>query len=191
MRRRMYLAGAAVAVVSLVVGVGVALAADKSHANKPKVKVERVTCTMSLATTPPGGQAYVDQPPTQGDTYGPVHCPLLGSGDMHTAFNVPDSGDTVGTYVQYFQGGEVSGKFDMTPNESPPISPTGFYSQTWTGTITLDHGTGLYKGYQSKHGTGVINCSTADSGVHMSCTTRMRVKIPPPTSSGTAGPSGQ
>jgi hypothetical protein len=30
--------------------------------------------------------------------------------------------------------------------------------------------------------TGVLNCSTQDSGVHMVCTERIKISIPPPVS---------
>jgi hypothetical protein len=191
-RRRIYLIGTAVAALSLVVGVGVALAAKQHHHPKvAKPKVMLLRCNMQLSTTPPTGQANVDQPPTEGDTYGPVNCPNLasfGSGVAHTSFTVPDSGDTVGKYEQYFHAGMVGGSFDITPNESPPISSTGFFSQTWTGTITLDKATGVYAGIKGKKGTGVLNCSTDDSGVHMTCNERIKIVVPPPAATpGTTG----
>jgi hypothetical protein len=188
-RRRIYLIGAAVAALSLVVGVGISLAA-KHHKPKPppppKPKVAVLSCVMNLSTVPPEGQANVDQPPGDGDTYGANSCTnsvvTFGSGMAHTAFTVPDSGDTVGTYQEFFKTGMVSGSFDITPNESPPINETGFYSQTWTGTIGIEHATGAYTGITGVKNTGVLNCSTADSGVHMTCTERIKISIPPPVS---------
>jgi hypothetical protein len=178
----------------------VALAATTTHHHKhhvkpAKPKVEFVKCSWSVSTVPPSGQASVDQPPTSGDQYGPAACPALGNGMVWASFVVQDSGDTTGTYTQYFGAGTVSGSFVMSPNESPPISSTGFYSETWTGTAGLAKATGVYTGDKSKPGTGSINCSTADSGVHMTCVTRMRVVVPPPpatttTTTGTTGPSG-
>ncbi len=190
MKRRIYTAGAAVAVVSLAVGVGVAMAATTSHHHKrhvppPKPKLVGVKCTWALSTVPPAGQANVDQPPSDGDTYGTSDCGTSGSGVVHTSFTVPDSGDTVGTYTAYYGAGTVSGSFDMSPNESPPISDTGFYSQTWTGTLKLTTTTGSYLGVKEKK-DGVLNCSTADSGVHMTCVARIGLLIPPaPTATGT------
>jgi hypothetical protein len=191
-KRRIYTAGAAVTVVSLVVGVGVALAATttpkhKHHQPVAKPKVVFLKCNWSLSTVPPQGQASVDQPPTQGDTYGSAGCPALGSGVVHTSFTVPDDGDTVGTFTQYLGNGTLSGAFDITPNDSPPISATGFYTQTWTGKMTLARTTGMYAGDTGKKGTGVLNCATADSGVHMTCTGTIKVVVPPPatTTSGT------
>jgi hypothetical protein len=182
-RRRIHLIGTAVAALSLVIGVGVALAATHHHPKPAKPTEAMLRCSMSLATVPPAGQANVDQPPTAGDTYGPASCPnraAFGGGMAHTSFTVPDSGDTVGTYQEYFRTGTVAGSFDITPNESPPISSTGFYSQTWTGTITLDKATGTFAGIKGKTGTGVLNCSTQDSGVHMTCSERIKILIPPP-----------
>jgi hypothetical protein len=188
-RRRIYLIGAAVAALSLVVGVGAAFAVKNHKHPHPaplrKPKIVLLSCVMNLSTVPPEGQANVDQPPSDGDTYGANSCPgnsMFGSGMAHTAFTVPDSGDTVGTYQEYFKTGMVSGSFDITPNESPPINQTGFYSQTWTGTIGLEHATGSYTGITAVKNTGVLNCSTEDSGVHMTCTERIKISIPPPVS---------
>ncbi|HZE18125.1 MAG TPA: hypothetical protein VE197_21860, partial [Mycobacterium sp.] len=59
------------------------------------------------------------------------------------AFNVPDSGDMVGHYAQYFGGGSIRGKFDLSPQEgSGTISATNFQSESWTGTVSVTGGTG-------------------------------------------------
>jgi hypothetical protein len=194
----MYTAGAAVAVVSLVVGVGVAFAATASHHHKhhpkvapPKPKVVFLKCAWSESTVPPQGQANVDQPPDNGDTYGPADCGGWGAGTVHTVFNVPDNGDTVGTYTMYLSEGTMSGSFDVSPNEAPPLSDTGFYSQTFTGTVKLARGTGLYQGVKGQK-VGVMNCSTADSDVHMTCVARLKAVVPPGTdvSTGAGGGTG-
>ena len=145
-----------------------------------KVKPTTLHCSASLTTTPPPGSATVDQPASQGSQYGPTHCPTksFGGGIMEDSFTVPDSGDTVGTYKQYFNAGTIKGEFDLTPNEGAPISGTTFTSETWTGTITVTGGTGAYKGIKGTKTPGVINCSSDDS-VHLSCTEKVKVKMPP------------
>jgi hypothetical protein len=171
------LVGTAVAASSLVATGGLALAAGKP--GTPKVKPVVLRCTFSLSTTPPAGQANVDQPPAQGNQYGPVHCPRKGFGGGIEAdtFTVPDTGDTVGTYWDYLKNGSVTGKFDLTPNEGAPLTGDNFTAQTWTGTVTLTGGTGIYKGIKGKKGTGVITCTSPDS-VHLSCHSKVKVFLP-------------
>ena len=65
------------------------------------------------------------------------------------------------TYLAFFQGDERSGR----PYE------------TWTGTLTVDGGTALYKGIFGKKTTGVINCTSPDT-VHLSCTEKIKVRMP-------------
>lgn len=146
---------------------------------KPAVKPITLKCSISMTTEPPSGSASVDQPPAQGSQYGPLHCPTksFGPGIISDSFTVPDSGDTVGTYVQYFNAGSIKGAFDLTPDEGAPISDTNFSSQTWTGTVTVTGGTGIYKGIKGKKGTGTMSCSSPDS-VHVTCTEHVKVTMP-------------
>jgi hypothetical protein len=165
------------AAASLVVGVGLAAAASST---KTKVKPTVLKCNVSMATQPPAGSNSVAQPASQGEMYGPTSCPKkgFGSGVVATSFTVPDSGDTVGTYVQYFHKGTINGAFDLTPAESQTPSATNFESQSWTGTVTVLGGTGIYKGIRGKKDTGVLDCTSPDS-VHLTCTEKIKVKLPP------------
>jgi hypothetical protein len=166
------LVGSAIAAVPFVVGIGVAGAAANKTSTKPKPVV--LKCHMSLSTVPPPGSNTVDQPPSQGSSYGQVHCPSIGGGVQQQSFNVPDSGDTVGKYWQYFGGGSIHGKFDISPQEgSGTLSSTSFESETWTGTVTVTGGTGTYAKAVGKKGT--LTC-TSDDTVHLTCTEKIKLK---------------
>jgi hypothetical protein len=173
-KRRISLVAAIAAAGSLSIGVGLSAAAA-AHAPRPTL----LKCSITLSTVPPGGQAIVDQPPTQGDQYGPSHCKGkgLGWGVEATKFTVPDSGDTVGSYVQYLHGGTITGAFDLTPDEAQPIDSTNFLSNSWTGTVTVTGGTGIYKGIKAKRGSGVLTCVTTDS-VHLTCKEKIKAFLP-------------
>jgi hypothetical protein len=166
--RRICLVGTAIAVVPLAVGISVAGAAT---AAKPTV----LKCHISLGTVPPPGSPAVDQPPSNGAQYGTVHCggASFGWGVEKNAFNVPDSGDTVGTYAQYFGDGSIRGKFDLTPGEgSGDLSGSSFTSESWVGTVTVTGGTGpLAKAAGKK---GVLKCTSADT-VHLTCTEKIKL----------------
>lgn len=186
MRRRICLAGAAVAAASLIVSVGIALAASTTAKTK-KVKPIGLHCTLNISTEASSDSNTVDQPPQQGTTYhqyGPGSCRTKGFGggvDIDT-FTIPDSGDMVGTYVQYFHAGSIKGSFDLTPNQDTVISSSSFAAQSWTGTFNVTGGTGMYQGikmYKVKHHPvvpGVINCTSPDS-VHLTCTDSVRVMM--------------
>lgn len=170
MKRRILLVGCALAALFFVLGISVAAAANKT-AGKTKTIV--LKCHVNLATVPPAGSAAVDQPPAQGTSYGQVHCPSIGTGVESASFKVPDSGDTVGNYWQYFGTGAIHGKFDITPEEgSGSISATNFESESWTGTVTVIGGTGVYKGAAGK--TGTLKCRSNDT-VHLTCVESMKL----------------
>lgn len=177
-RRRIWFAVTAVMVASLAVGVGMAAGASPKGSGNSAIKPITLHCGVSMTTTPPAGSNVVDQPASQGDQYGPVHCRTkgFGAGMISDSFTVPDSGDTVGTYTQFFHAGTITGSFDLTPQESGEPSSTNFTSQSWIGTITVTGGTGLYKGIVGKKGTGVLNCTSADS-VHVTCTEKVKVRM--------------
>jgi hypothetical protein len=181
-RRRIWFALTVVTAASLVVGVGMALAASPKKASaKSPTKPITLRCKVSLTTEPAAGSNTVDQGASQGSQYGPTHCSrsAFGGGVEAASFTVADSGDTVGTYTQYFGAGTIKGAFDLTPGESPPPSSgSTFQSQTWTGTLTVTGGTGVYKGIKGKKNSGVMNCSSADS-VHLTCTEKVKVTMPP------------
>jgi hypothetical protein len=134
-------------------------------------------CKNSLTTELLADSNTVNQPASQGNQYGPVHCPTkgFGGGIIGDSFTVPDSGDTVGTYTQYFSAGSIHGKFDLSPEEAGPISNANFESQSWSGTITIAGGTGIYNGITAKKGSGTMTCTSPDS-VHLSCTEKIKLK---------------
>ena len=89
-------------------------------------------------------------------------------------FKVRDTGDSVGTYAQYFGTGTIHGKFDLTPQEvSGDLTTTGFTYQTWAGKVTILGGTGAYAKAAGKK--GILKCSSQDS-VHLSCTEKLTLK---------------
>ena len=181
MRRRMWFALTVVMAASLAVGVGFAGAASpkKSGGKKTTVKPTTLNCSVSMTTEPPAGSNTVDQPATQGSQYGPIHCGTagFGGGIISDSFTVPDSGDTVGTYTEYWGAGSVKGAFDLTPQEQPsPFESGSFQSQTYQGTLTVTGGTGVYKGITGVK-TGTMNCTSPDT-IHLSCTEKVKVKMP-------------
>lgn len=172
MRRRILLVGSAIAAVPFVVGIGVAGAAANKSSAKPVV----LKCHISMSAVPPPGSNTVDQPPSQGFAYGSVHCPTrsVGGGVEQDSFNVPDSGDTVGRYAQYFGTGSIRGKFDLSPQEgSGALTATSFESESWTGTLTVTGGTGTFANAAGKKGT--LNCTSGDT-VHLTCTEKIKLK---------------
>jgi len=175
-----------VATASLVIGAGIATAASSTKTKTVKVKPIVLKCNITMTTEVPAGSTSVDPTAAQGNQYGPTHCQTkgFGAGMIGDSFTVPDSGDTVGTYVEYFKAGSVTGAFDLTPNEAPPLTSSSFSSQSWTGTVTVLSGTGVYKGiktYKPKHKPaipGVLDCTSPDS-VHLTCTEKIKVTMPP------------
>jgi hypothetical protein len=166
-----------VVAASLAVSAGAALAAS-SKSGTSAGKAIKLNCKVELIASAPEGTNVVDQPPTQGSQYGPVNChPFgpsgFGAGMVATSFNVPDSGDTVGKFTQYFKAGSVKGKFDLTPQEQD-FSSTTFASQSWQGTVKVLSGTGVYKAIKGKK-VGTMNCTSTDS-VHLNCTERVKLK---------------
>jgi hypothetical protein len=171
-RRRSWFAVTAVMAASLAVGVGLAVAAAP--------KATKLTCHLSLTTTPPPGSATVPQPASQGSQYGPVHCPRAGFGGGVTsdAFTVPDSGNIMGTYTQYFTAGSIRGSFVLQPQEAGPISVGSFESQPYMGTVKITGGTGVYNGIKSLKAPGTLKCTSPDS-VHLTCVEKIKAVVPP------------
>ena len=166
MRCRNWLVGTAIAVVPFVVGIGVASAAGNSSTVTLK-------CHILVSTVPPPGSNEVNQPPSQGFQYGSIHCGSIGVGVQEDSFKVPDSGDTVGKYWQYFGTGSIHGKFDITPSEgSGSLSATSFESESWVGTVTVTGGTGTYSKAAGKK--GVLKCTSGDT-VHLTCTEKFKL----------------
>jgi hypothetical protein len=169
-RRRTWFVVAAAMTASLAVGTGMAMAAG-SHTSATKL-----TCRMSLGTVPPADSNAVNQPPASGSQYGAVHCPKagFGGGIMGDSFKVPDTGDIVGKFTQYFRAGSISGSFDAAPQESGTFGASSFAGGTWVGTVKITGGTGVYNAIKGKKGTGVFKCTSPDS-VHLACTEKIRL----------------
>ena len=151
-----------------VAGAGMALAAKTTSSRV-------VRCHVYLSTVPGANSAQVDQPPSGGRQYGPAKCPAtgLGSGMEADKFTVPLSGDLVGTYSQYFSTGTITGKFDLVPQEAPPLSSTTFASESFVGKVSVTGGTGTLKGTKSTK-AGVMKCTSPDT-VHLTCTETVKV----------------
>lgn len=136
----------------------------------------KLTCRISLGTVPPADSNAVNQPPASGSQYGPVHCPTAGFGGglAGDSFTVPDSGDIVGKYIQYFKAGSVTGSFNLSPQQSGSFGASSFSAGTWKGPVKITGGSGAYAGIKAKNATGVMTCTTLDS-VHYSCKEKIKL----------------
>jgi hypothetical protein len=161
-----------------VAGAGMAMAATTKPSVSAKPSSRVLKCLVYLSTAPPANSAQVDQPPSGGRQYGPAQCPAkgLGSGMEADKFTVPVSGDLVGTYYQYFSTGTIKGKFDLVPQEAPPLSSTSFANESFTGTVSVTGGTGSLKGTKSKK-AGIMKCTSPDT-VHLTCTETVKITTP-------------
>ena len=169
MKRRICLVGTAIAAVPFAVSLSTATGAPHTAATNGVT----MKCHISLGTLPPPGSPAVDQPPSKGSQYGPVRCNQLGSGVQQDTFTVPDSGDTVGKYWQYFSNGSIHGKFDLTPTEaSGALSSTSFSNEAWVGQITVTGGTGAFG--KAAGQKGVVKCTSGDT-VHLTCTEKIKL----------------
>jgi hypothetical protein len=173
-KRRIGFAVPAIAAATVVVGAGIATAASKTTA------AAVLKCHSSLSTVPPSGSASVDQPPTGGSAYGPLHCSTkgFGSGIESTTFTIPDTGDIVGKYSQFLGDGSVRGTFDLAPAESSgTLTPTSFEGANYAGTLKIKGGTGAFKGIaglKGKKNLGTMTCTTPDQ-VHYTCTEKVKL----------------
>lgn len=175
MRRRISLGAIAVAGVSLAMVVGITPAVGKTGRRAAGTQTLKVECSLSPTTMPPPGSTAVVAPAASGKQYGGMKCPQSGfyGGTFADTFQVPDSGDTQGVYVEYFNAGTIRGDFDLTPTEGTFGS---FQSQSWTGTISVTGGTGVYRGITASH-PGTMDCTSPDS-VHLTCTENITVDMP-------------
>jgi hypothetical protein len=176
-KRRICLVGSAIAAVPFVVGIGVsaavAKAPSKGKAPKGAPATAVLNCHSLLNTVAPLGSLTVAQPPSQGSLFGLLHCPAakFGGGVEAATFTVPDSGDTVGHYAQYFGTGSIHGTFDLTPAEvNGNLSATSFTSEAWVGTVNVTGGTGAFA--KAAGTKGVLKCTSADT-VHLVCTEKL------------------
>jgi hypothetical protein len=178
--KRNWLVVAPLAVGLLVIGATSALGAKPAANAKPKPVKVKVTCKSNVGDVPADGQNSVVPPVDQGWQYGAVHCgKVFGSGIAANKYQLQDSGDLEGSWTQYYKVGTIHGKFTMTPGDTgPPSSPTTFATVSYSGTATVDGGTGAYK---KAKGKGTMNCSSVD-GVHFTCSDTVKVKLPAPAS---------
>ena len=176
MRGRICLAASLVAVATTLVGGAVAGSATASAAGA-KAKKLVLRCSIAMSVVPPTNAAAVQQPPTEGWQYGHMQCPKKGFGDgvEASSFNVPLSGDTVGSYVQYFSRGTIRGKFDLVPQEVSLDG--GFESAAWVGKLTVTGATGIYKGIKALKNPALMTCASSDT-VHLACTERLKLVLP-------------
>jgi hypothetical protein len=171
--RRMSLVGAAVSAGSLIfASVAAPIASSKTH-KSTKPGGPGVKCALSLATQVPKGDTQVIPPEQQGSNYGAIKCrKVLGSGVEVDQFKLLATGDTVGSFTDYFQTGTIRGKFHLTPQEgSFGSTGQGFASSNASGTVTVRGGTGAFAHFK---GTGTSTCVSADA-VHLSCTETLRL----------------
>ena len=175
-----WLVMAVMAVGLLVIGATSALGAKPAAKAKPKPVKFKVTCKSNVGDVPADGDNSVVPPVDQGWQYGSVRCgKVFGPGIAANKFALQDSGDLQGSWSQYYRVGTIHGTFAMTPADTgPPSSPTTFATVSYSGTATVDGGTGAYR---KAKGKGTMNCSSTD-GVHFTCTDTVKVTLPPPAS---------
>lgn len=180
MRRRICLVGAALAACSLSAGLAIdSVAGAKTVKASTKPVAFTVTCMTSVTTLIPDGQTQFTPPAQQGTDFGGVKCngTRVASGVQWDTWTIPDSGDTVGTFRQYFNAGSIRGTFDLTPGEAPPPTQDSLAAESYTGTITVDRGSGIYWGIK---GSGTEVCGTADD-IHLGCFVKLTLKLPAST----------
>jgi hypothetical protein len=179
-KRRIVLAATAVAAVSLALVVGIAPASGHGRTT-PTSQVVTLTCNFRLTSVPKAGSTSVIPDDTSGTQYGRNGCTPdpktaypanFGQGVMSDSFTIADTGDTTGTYMQYFVSGALRGTFDLTPAEGG----CGFTCANYTGTGTITSATGGYAG-TTERTPAKLTCSSPD-GVHYSCTETVRLAVP-------------
>jgi hypothetical protein len=175
-KRSISLVAITVAACVLVFSAGGAAARSKGGA---KAKPVTVKCRISLTQQPEYGQDFV-LPRDAGEHYGRVDCPKrgFGTGAIHDTYTVPDSGDTVAKYVVYLPHGTFSGTFDLTPGEGSEPTGTSFQNESWTGTTTVDAGSGIFKGVTlAKNTKSKMDCTSNDT-VHLVCHATISLVLP-------------
>lgn len=175
MRSRIFLAAALLAGGVAALAVGISTASGKAAASQPM----QVSCSFTLTTEPPPGSDNVVPPQQQGHQDGPVYCknaPSFKLGAIRTNFTIPDSGDTVGTFTQYFDTGTIGGHFELVPKNNGGFGQSGYAAQNYGGKFKIWYGTGAYKGIKGTQ-PGLMYCKSPDS-VHLTCKETMTVKEP-------------
>ncbi len=97
-----------------------------------------------------------------GTQYGRAACakPLF-SGVEQSSFLQDESGDLSGKYQQWFNSGSVYGQYTLTAQDTGPPTTTSFTNASYTGTISITNGTGLFK---KATGSGTLACTTHRPG---------------------------
>jgi hypothetical protein len=183
--KRICLVGAAMAAL-LTAGIATASASATPAAKKPvsvntkpvtKLKPVKttLTCNLKLATQIPANDVTVTQGAESGKQYGRAGCgkPLF-SGVEQSSFLQDQSGDLSGTYQQWFNAGSLYGDYTLTPQDTGPPTSTTFTNASYTGTVTVTGGTGIYR---KAAGTGTLTCATADLA-HYTCTEKLKLVQP-------------
>ncbi len=180
MKRRICLVGAALAACSLTAGLAIdSVAGAKTVKASAKPVTFTVTCTTYVTTLIPSGQTELTPPAQQGTDYGSVRCngTRLPGGVQWDTWSIPARGATGGTFRQYFNAGTIHGTFDLTPGEAPPPTQANLAAESYTGTITVDRGSGIYRGIT---GSGTEVCGTPDD-IHTGCFVELKLKLPAST----------
>jgi hypothetical protein len=181
--KRIFLVGAAMAAL-LTAGIVTASASATPAAKKPasanKKPVTKlapvkttVTCTLKLVTQIPSNDVTVTQGAESGTQYGRAGCakPLF-SGVEQNSFLQDESGNLTGKYQQWFNAGSVYGAYTLTAEDTGPPTTTSFTDASYTGTVTVTNGTGLFK---KATGTGTLACTTTDLA-HYACTEKLKLQ---------------
>jgi hypothetical protein len=181
--KRIFLVGAAMAALltaGIVTAPASATPAAKKPASankKPVTKLEPVkttlTCTLKLITQIPSNDVTVTQGAESGTQYGRAGCakPLF-SGVEQNSFLQDESGNLTGKYQQWFNAGSVYGAYTLTAEDTGPPTTTSFTDASYTGTVTVTNGTGLFK---KATGTGTLACTTTDLA-HYACTEKLKLQ---------------
>jgi hypothetical protein len=187
--RRICLIALAITASSLAVGFAVGTAGAKTHHKttptpKPVPVKVKLTCTVSETLAPPTGSDAVTPPVSSGTMYGSSSCNApVGAGLGSATQTLADSGDLTGKWWHYGKTGAIEGTYDWTQSQSQQSNPTSFFSEAYTGTMTVTKGTGAFKGAT---GTGTSTCNTPDS-VHFSCTETIKLTLPPVVTTASKG----
>jgi hypothetical protein len=182
--KRICLLGAVIAGLLTIGGAtaSASTAAGKKKPAKPTFVTTKLTCNLDLTTQAPSGSAAVTQGAADGTQFGKAECGSpLASGVEANSFSQDDAGDWSGPYQQYFDAGTIYGDFMMTPNDTAPPTTTSFTTASFTGTLTVKNGKGIYK---DATGTGTLTCATTDAA-HYTCTEKLKLILPAPTTTAT------
>jgi hypothetical protein len=183
--KRICLVGAAMAAL-LTAGIATASASATPAAKKPvsvnkkpvtKLKPVKtaLTCSLKLVTQIPANDVTITQGAESGTQYGRAGCgkPPF-SGVEQSSLLQDQSGNLSGRYQQWFNAGSLYGDYKLTPQDTGPPTSTTFTNASYTGTVTVTNGTGIYR---KAAGTGTLTCTTTDLA-HYACTEKLKLVQP-------------